>query len=473
LLTGWLDAGENADQERLVARLTQELASLGLVSAQPALVDLLSLPEPKQPIGAGLPGSAGETASSLARLNNELERRETTGAARPPARLSGLQALLQQRVDQTEHTGESMWQRLQERVDSTRVVGKLVKKLVERQPLLVIVEDIHWADANSLALLNELAAEAPGLALMVVATGHEPADEEAVFTPLPLAALPEAAITEVAQRALHARRLDPPLAEWIARQAGGNPLFAEELCQALLRSDAVLLDRSTGEVRWTQYVPELPLSLHQLLLARFDKLPQAGQDILIRAAVFGQSFEYDGLLKLCHGYLGETQVQAALEGAIESSFLTIPQETVYRFHHPLMQEAIYATLSFSQRQNWHSHIGDWLVERQQGPDEALELIAYHYLRGKNTTKAAHFGCRAGDRARERGMYAGALEFYQQVLALADGPEAERVRATEGQGDVLALQGDHEAARRAYTLAAELGSPTALGKRASLSGELET
>lgn len=472
LLTGWLDVDENADQERLVTRLTQALASLGLVSSQPALIDLLSLPEPKHPIGVGQTGSANEAELALSRLNNKLEQRETNNAVPQAARPSGLQALLQQRVNQTEYKGDSMWQRLEERVDSARVVSRLIKKLVERQPLLIIVEDLHWADPNSLALLKELAAEASGLALMVVATDHTPPDKQAAFASLPLAPLPEIAITQVAQRALHARRLDAPLSEWIGRQAGGNPLFAEELCQALLRADAVLLDRSTGEARWTKYVPDLPLSLHQLLLARFDKLGQAGQDILIRAAVFGQSFEYDGLLKLCHGYMGETQVRAALEGAIETSFLTAPEEIVYRFHHPLMQEAIYSTLSFSQRQNWHAQIGDWLVERQQAPDEALELIAYHYLRGKNIDKAAHFGRRAGDRARERGIYAGALEFYQQVLAMADAPVDERAQATEGQADVLALQGDYAAANRAYTLAAELGSPTALDKQANLSGEME-
>ena len=109
-----------------------------------------------------------------------------------------------------------------------------------------------------------------------------------------------------------------------------------------------------------------------------------------------------------------------------------------------MQETIYETLSFAQRQTWHTRVGDWLLGHK--PEASLELIAYHYLRGADVEKAAQFGCRAGDRMREREIYVGALEYYEQVLALPGVSREAQIEAAEGRADVLALQGDNAAAR---------------------------
>jgi predicted ATPase len=218
--------------------------------------------------------------------------------------------------------------------------------------------------------------------------------------------------------------------------------------------------------------PALPLSLHGLLLARLDELPLTYQDILKRAAVMGMSFEEAGLVRLCRPQIGEVEVAAALDELERISFLTAAAPASYQFYHPLMQEAIYATLAYTQRQHWHTRIGDWLVESQTEPEYGPELIAYHYLHGAEMAKAARYGRLAGDRARERGAYAGAIEYYVKVLTLTNTPLDERIRAAEGRADVLALQGDYRAARRAYTEAMTLGSVEAQGKQAILSGKVE-
>ncbi len=248
-----------------------------------------------------------------------------------------------------------------------------------------------------------------------------------------------------------------------------NPLYAEELCHALQRADSILLDRGTGEVRWTKQAPALPLSLHELMLARLDELPLPQQDVLKRGAVIGELFEYDGLLQLYPSGTDKKEIAAALQHVTRAGLLTDRQQNIFYFNHPLMQEAVYNTLSFSQRQEWHTKIGNWLSERQT--EQPLELIAYHYLHGNNAKKAAEFGRRAGDRAREHGIYAGALEYYEQVVALEDAPVEEKIVAVEGQADVLALQGDYSAAEQTYAQTAELGSPSARGKQAILSGNL--
>jgi predicted ATPase len=224
-------------------------------------------------------------------------------------------------------------------------------------------------------------------------------------------------------------------------------------------------------IRWTGLNPDLPVSLHALLLSRLDELTSTHQDVLKRAAVIGLSFEYEPLLKLCRPQLSEAEVQAALEAASRSAFITASAADTYRFNHPLLAETLYATLTFSQRQKWHTQAGDWLLEHQMEPEQYVEWIAYHYLRGHDTDKAAEFGLKAGNRGRNSGAYAGAVDFYTQVLALSGAEHSIRRSAAEGKASSLALQGDYAAAITAYHQAIELGSREAQAKQAILAGDI--
>jgi predicted ATPase len=197
-----------------------------------------------------------------------------------------------------------------------------------------------------------------------------------------------------------------------------------------------------------------------------EELPIVEQDVLRRAAVMGVSFPFDGLVALCRKQVGEKEVSAALDEAVHLSFLNRMNNSMYQFNHSLMQETIYETLSYAQRQQWHTQFGDWLVEHQ--PEGPLEMVAYHYLRGNDGGKAAQFGCRAGDKARRHGVLVGALEYYEQVLVLPGLSDEMKMRAAESRADVLVLQGDYSLAAAAY---AELAGTSAAGKKVLLSGDL--
>jgi class 3 adenylate cyclase/tetratricopeptide (TPR) repeat protein len=466
LLAGWLEIDESADLGQQRARLSAELTSLDMPASENALADLLALPVVEAPKRAKADVAEKEPVSMLAALSDKVQQEQ-------PAPSVGLDALLKQRLGDSEETTSpsenSVWQRLEERVSGPRVVSKLLTRLAEREPLVVILEDTQWLDSESLRLLNDLLPQVDQLPLMLVLTGHQAVIEHHQVSSLPLPPLSHVALAQVAERALGGNILDDTLALWINDQAGGNPLYAEALCQALQQSDAILLDRETGEVRWTRLTPALPVSLHELLLARLEELPLTHQDVLKRAAVIGVSFEAQGLLKLCQERMSEQEVLTALERAVQASFLTMVGDTTYRFNHSLMHETIYETLSFAQRQAWHTQVGDWLLDR---PKTSLELMAYHYLRGADVKKAAQFGCQAGDKARERGIYIGALEVYEQVLALSEAPREMLRQAAEGRADALALQEDYPAAIAAYARAIELGSTSALAKRAILIGDVD-
>lgn len=463
LLTGWLDVDESADFARQRAQLVAELKTLGLSDVEKAITNLLSFSETELSTRTTTPAPSEKTPKTAP------PAAESPKPASAP--MGGLSALLESRLAQAkpQSSGKTMWKRLEERISGPRVIIQVLQELAKRRPLLVILEDIHWLDRESAALLEKVLERMVDLPIMFVFTGRQMPMMEGA-RPLALAGLSNQAITQVAQRAFGGRSLDNSLADWICTKANGNPLYAQELCYALQQAKAILLDRETGEVRWTRQAPALPLSLHELLLARLDELPLPQQRLLKRAAVMGMSFEAEGLLRLCRERMSEQEAEIALDRVVQANFLSEAANRNYRFNHPLMQEAVYATLSFAQRQAWHTHIGNWLLERN--PDQFLELIAYHHLRGTDAVKAAQFARKAGDRARQQGAYEGATEYYEQVLALDDAPATEKMAAAESKGDMLVLQRFYESATQVYAQAVELGSLNAPGKRAIVSGRLE-
>lgn len=429
LLTGWLDTDGTTTPQQQANHLSAALAGLDLASLRDTLIDLLELPPPQSP---GTPSD----------LRDKLRGRSAS-------------------------VMDLIWEQL-EWVSSAQAIERVLTALA---PAVVIIEDMHWADDESLALLPNLITATTAHPLMLVLTSNQYATfEHPALQTVTLPPLSHEAVAQVAQRVLGARGLDDSLATWICHQAGGNPLYAAELSQALMASNSVFVDRDIGEARWIGLTPALPLSLHQLLLARFDQLPLLQREVLMRGAVIGQSFSLDGVHHLAQKQLTPVDIQTAIEGTVEASFLTALADNTFRFNHPLMQETIYTTLSFAQKQRWHTTFADWLVKNANG-DLPLELVAYHYVQGDAPDQAAHYSRLAGDSARAQGSYTVGLGHYQKVLTLTESPANERRAAAEGAGDILAIQGYYDLALTAYQMALDGNNPPAAVKHAIISQDI--
>jgi class 3 adenylate cyclase/tetratricopeptide (TPR) repeat protein len=351
------------------------------------------------------------------------------------------------------------------------MILSVFESLADRGPLVIILEDIQWMDNESRVLLNALMQEIPHKPILLVMTCRDGRLANKADNVMPLGKLSSQALIEIAARSLGAESLDDSLAKWIADCSGGNPLYAEELCRSLKQEKAVFLNKGTGTASWTRKTPNLPLKLHELLLSRLDELPLIHQDVLKLGSVFGMRFEYDMLLRVSEKQIPAQEIRMALENFVSHSFLTDINGTAYQFCHPLMQEAIYETLSFKQRQNWHTAIGDLLASDPSFQEKHLSVAAYHYLRGKDERKAADFGRRAGDRAKQHREYTAAAEFYRQVLSLSKAPAAEKCQCSENLGDVQMIQGEYDAAGNDYEQAVKLGSEEAAGKLAILKRDI--
>lgn len=306
-------------------------------------------------------------------------------------------------------------------------------------PLLIIVEDLHWADAVSLEALRFLMDRLERTRLMLLFT-HRPMLELDQFGSSRIShttlRLPPLGDTD-GQRLLAAYFghgwCEPPgrLFNRILERAGGNPLFLEEIIRGLIEAGALERDGALWRMKSDEAAADIPASIQALLLARLDRLPHQVRHLAQEAAVIGPRFD---AAVLGAAATERARVEAGLELLCDAEIIeeiagsnSISLRT-YRFTQTMLQDVIYQNLLLQRRIELHGRIGAAL-ERLYGDEperlEDLVLLGHHFSLSANKPKGARYLRAAGDRAR--GSYANddALRFYQQSLAvLSTGVERE-------------------------------------------------
>jgi class 3 adenylate cyclase/DNA-binding winged helix-turn-helix (wHTH) protein/tetratricopeptide (TPR) repeat protein len=365
----------------------------------------------------------------------------------------------------------------QQRHKTLDVLLTLVEALVERQPVLVIVEDLHWVDASTLELLERLIDQVPTIRLYMVLTCRPtfqpPWGFRTYLTPLVLNRLTPPQAEEMVGQMLGGQRLPAAVLEQIVTKTDGIPLFVEELTKAVVEGG--LLTTVHDQDTWCGPLPALaiPTTLHEALLARLDRLGSA-KSVAQLGATIGHRFPYT-LLRVVSP-LEDEALQRDLAALVAAELLYQrgqPPRAVYRFKHALVQEAAYESVLRSVRRQTHQRILQ--VLEAQFPETVAttpELLAHHALRGERWDQAVAYFRQAGDKALTRSAYreAGAA-FEQALIALQHLPDS---RDTSEQAIDLRLAlrtalrplGDFGRIlaylREAETLATALDDPHRLG-----------
>lgn len=360
----------------------------------------------------------------------------------------------------------------------------LVERRVDQGPLLVVVEDLHWADAASVELLRDIADHLAERPLMLLIS-HRPethlppisrASQSVIRLPL---LSPEE--TRALVGGLFGRVDDTGFAEvqeFVARRAGGNPLFVEEIVRSLV-AKGVLVRR--GE-RWTcpgaYEALDIPPTLHGLLLSRVDRLPADARRLLQEAAVLGMAFD-EVLLRAVA--TGTEDVGARLDRLVAAELIQRAgrgrEGGRYRFTHALVHEVVYENLLLSRRSALHERAGRAL-ESAVGPEPSrlsdLEALGHHWSLSSDKLKGARYLMAAGDRARAVYANDDAIRHYERALVtLADCEVCEGLvpAAREGLADLLALAGrradalaHYEAAREALEALADRAGAARLHRK---------
>ncbi len=317
------------------------------------------------------------------------------------------------------------------------------------KPLVLVFDDLHWADPASVALLGRLfqltdAApvlllcasrpdrQAPGWELKVHAESRYPHR----FTGLDLAPLDAAETDALVQGLLSLADLPSPLRKRILEKTEGNPFFVEELVRSLIDQGILVQKDGEEEARW-QVVGavdaiEIPDNLHALLIARIDRLEGEVRKTLQLAAVIGRSFYYRVL---------ETIYQAisAADGGLDEQLLRLQRaelireaarlpELEYMFRHSLTQESAYKTILHKQRRAYHLQVGEAIEGLYPDRLEEFAAVLARHFSEAGDPRALGYERVAGDSAFRLYAIPEAIDHYSRALTLAGEIEIE--------GDVL-------------------------------------
>ena len=351
-----------------------------------------------------------------------------------------------------------------DRSESFAAWRRFVQAMAADHPLVLVVEDLHWADPAMLEFLEHLCAEAAGTGLLVLATARPELGDRhpgwgggvAGATTVALAPLTETETARLVAGLLGQPVLPAEVQAPLLERAGGNPLYAEEFVRLL--TDRGLLVRSGPVVRLATTAVPFPDNVQALIAARLDMLPAAGKALVQDAAVAGRVF-WSGALAALAG-TAEPAVRAGL-AELEAKELVRPVrpssvegQAEYRFSHGLVRDVAYAQLPRAGRARRHRAVAAWL-EGLAGARVAdlAEVIAHHYAEALTLTSAAGGGedelaelrepagralVLAGDRAltldlaRAQAFYAHALELFPP-----DHPDRPDLLLRVGRGDFQA------------------------------------
>jgi DNA-binding winged helix-turn-helix (wHTH) protein/tetratricopeptide (TPR) repeat protein len=289
-----------------------------------------------------------------------------------------------------------------------------------RQPVLFIVEDLHWSDPSTLEFLTLLLDQGPTARLLTLLTCRPefvvPWSFRAHCTPLTLPRLPQAQVADMIGGVAGGKALPPEVVAQIAAKTDGVPLFVEELTKMVLESDLL----HEGQHRYALQGPlpplAIPATLHDSLMARLDRLGPV-KAVAQLGATIGRLFGY-ALLQAVAA-LDEAALQQGLRQLVEAELVYqrgIPPQATYMFKHALIQDAAYQSLLQSARQQYHQRIAQ-VVETQFGDmaESQPELLAHHYTEAGLAASALPYYRQAGAQAVARSAYREAVALFERAL----------------------------------------------------------
>lgn len=341
--------------------------------------------------------------------------------------------------------------------------AELLAGLALDNPLLLFIDDWQWADDASRQVLAALQRQTQRRLLVLLSTRDSTAPWPLVNQTLQLEPLNAAEAALVIATRLPGA--DPFVADQIARRAGGNPLYIEELCHSAARGSS----HASGRPDRLQSGPGW---LSQLIESRVQHLAPAQAELVRTAAVIGNVVP-GWLLQRISG--GGPDHAAQLQALAEQDFI-FPAEHAgsLRFKHGITRDVIYESVGLQQRQRLHLQVAQALLAGNDGGEheEALEALAHHFEAGGDAVQAARYAERAGDKALAASALDRARLWFRAALAALDrlplhAEMAQRwVAIVQRLGLVCVFdpsRSELALARRAVQLAERFGTPAELAR----------
>ncbi|MFH1116423.1 MAG: AAA family ATPase [Pseudomonadota bacterium] len=305
----------------------------------------------------------------------------------------------------------------------------LVIRAAELRPTVVVLDDLHWADASSLELLEavcKLVEKHRIVFINVFRPWYFEADESKIrticsrlpgsYVEMHIQPLESTDSDAMIENMLENKGLPYSLKANIIDRSGGNPFFLEEVVRSLIDEGAVV--KKNGNFQVTENIDKVvvPATINDVLVARIDRLEEQTRDLVKTASVIGRSF-FDRVIKEVADFIQDVDYRLAYlmdVQIIQARMRT--NELEYLFKHALAQEAAYESILLQQRKRLHLKVAE-SIERifGEGLREFYGTLAYHYGKAESLEKAEEYLIKAGEEALRSAASNEALNYYRDAL----------------------------------------------------------
>ena len=310
-------------------------------------------------------------------------------------------------------------------------VRELLVKLSEVTPLVIVTEDLHWADTSSIEFLEamfRLAETQRILFVNVFRPGYKDTGDRiantlteklpAFYVEIMLQPLDMRMSESLINNMVKIRKLPHTILDQIVQRSGGNPFFIEEVVRSLVDEGAIVLKKGAFEVTDKIHATVIPHTIHEVLMARIDRLEEPTQNLVKVASVIGRSF-FDRVLKDVAEAIQDVDTRVIyLKNAELIRERMRMDELKYVFKHALVQETAYQSILQTRKKALHLRVAESIesIFRERVRDFYGQL-AYHYTVGEHWEKAEEYLIKAGEEALRSSAASEAIHFYQEALSL--------------------------------------------------------
>ena len=336
--------------------------------------------------------------------------------------LSALLSLLEVPVE------DEAWGRLdpaQRRQRTLDAVKRLLLRESQVQPLLLLVEDLHWIDAETQALLDSLVESLPTARLLLL-VNYRPEYQhrwgsKTYYRQLRIDPLPAESADDLLTSLLGTDPSLDALKRTLIDRTEGNPLFLEESVRTLVETKALIGERGAYRLAHDATAIQVPATVQAILAARIDRLAPEDKRLLQAAAVIGKDVPFALLLAIAE--LAEEDLRRGLAHLQAAEFLyetSLFPDLEYTFKHALTHEVTYGGLLQERRRDLHARIVDAIETLHRDRlGEQIERLAHHALRGELREKAVHYLRQAGLKAAARSALQDARGWFEQALGVLE------------------------------------------------------
>ena len=322
---------------------------------------------------------------------------------------------------ETENLDPEFWKsRLQKAIQAT------LSALARRQPAVICLEDLHWADPSSIDLVRTVLTEFryPALFLCVyrpsfsIFTTHQVSGMGKVYREMKLQDLSTSESQDMVESLLKTDTVPNDLRRFIQEKVEGNPFYLEEVINALIESAALI--RDNGSWLLTRPISESDISstIHGVISARLDRLEKETKRILQEASVIGKAFLYKILKQVTNIDTHIDKCLSSLERFDLIRTRSFQPELEYVFKHALTQDVVYSGLLKKERQAIHERIA--LIMEQLFHDrlpEFYETLAFHFKQGRSIHKAVEYLMKSGEKSLKRYAVEESHQYYREGFEL--------------------------------------------------------